>query len=94
MSPTALPDFFAPISGTLAGLHARWAGESLSPLAGCLQEAIRNANIDVAIVGVNRLHELTEIEAALLHSEASDNFSPPPIDAVYLDPRRWPKTLH
>ncbi len=94
MPPTALPDFFTPISGTLAGLHARWAGENLSPLAGCLRAATSNADIGVAIVGVNRLHELTEIEAALNHWEGSADFSPPPIDPVYLDPRRWPKTLH
>jgi hypothetical protein len=94
MPATALPDFFAPISATLAGLHARWADESLSPLAGCLCEPMRNADINVAIVGVNRLHELTEIEAALMQSDASRNFPPPPVDPIYLDPRRWPKTLH
>jgi aryl-alcohol dehydrogenase-like predicted oxidoreductase len=92
MPPTTLPAFFAPISGALAGLHARWAGESLSPLAGCLGAAIRNGDIDVAVVGVNRLHELTEIESALVYSEAAGDVLPPPIDPVYLDPRRWPKT--
>jgi aryl-alcohol dehydrogenase-like predicted oxidoreductase len=93
MEPAALPGFFAPVRGALAKLHARWAAERLTPLSGCLRYALHNADIDAVIVGVNRLHELEEIEAAV--AELGDNNGTPEpavaIDPVYLDPRLWPR---
>jgi hypothetical protein len=95
MEPETLPGFFAPVSGALANLHAGWAAEKLTPLSGCLGCALRNADIDAAIVGVNRLHELNEIEAAV--AELADDHGevrPPAIvDPIYLDPRRWPTVM-
>jgi aryl-alcohol dehydrogenase-like predicted oxidoreductase len=92
MEPATLPAFFVPVRGALAGLHTRWTAKKLTPLAGCLHYVLRNAAIDAAIVGVNRLRELDEIVAAL--SELADDkgeFGPPvTIDPIYLDPRKWP----
>lgn len=95
MEPATLPDFFAPVSGALANLHAGWAAEKLTPLSGCLRCVLHNADIDVAIVGVNRLHELNEIEVALADlADDEGEFRPSvAIDPIYLDPRRWPTTL-
>jgi len=95
MEPAALPGFFAPVGKTLARLHADWAAEKLTPLSGCLRCVLRNADIDVAIVGVNRLHELNEIETAVAELAGDEGeFGPAvAIDPVYLDPRRWPTSL-
>ena len=95
MDPTTVPDFFAPVGKTLARLHADWATEKLTPLSGCLRSVLHNADIDAAIIGVNRLHELNEIEAAIAELAGSNGeFAPPTaVDSIYLDPRRWPTTL-
>jgi aryl-alcohol dehydrogenase-like predicted oxidoreductase len=91
MEPDALPSFFAPMQSVLTGLRAGWAAAKLSPLAGCLQCALTNSDIDAAIIGVNRLHEFEEIERALgeLAGGIAAN-APVAIDPIYLDPRRWP----
>ena len=95
MEPASLPRFFDPISETLAHLHARWAAEKRTPLAGCLDCTLHNPNIDVAIVGVNRLCELDEIaEAASGLGDADEkNWPPVAVDPLFLDPRRWPTSL-
>ena len=94
MEPASLPRFFAPIGETLAQLHARWAAEKRTPLAGCLDCALHNPNIDVAVVGVNRLHELDEIAAASSALGDADEFrTPMVVDPLYLDPRLWPTSL-
>jgi aryl-alcohol dehydrogenase-like predicted oxidoreductase len=95
MDPATVPGYFAPVKGTLVKLHAAWAAQKRTPLVGCLRCVLDNADIDAAIVGVNRLHELNEIEAAVAGS-AGDNGEfelPAVIDPIYLDPRRWPATL-
>ncbi len=95
MEPATVPGFFAPVKGTLAKLHAAWAAEKRTPLSGCLRCVLDNADIDAAIVGVNRLQELNEIEAAVT-GPAGENGEfefPAAIDPIYLDPRRWPTTL-
>jgi len=93
--PATLPGFFGPVQQTIASLRAHWAAENLTPLAGCLRCVLRSADIDTVIVGVNRRHELDEIEAAL--SEIADHdgeFEPAAaIDPIYLDPRRWPSVM-
>jgi aryl-alcohol dehydrogenase-like predicted oxidoreductase len=95
MEPAALPNFFVPVSGALANLRARWAAAKLTPLSGCLRCVLNDADIDVAIVGVNRLHELNEIEAAVVElADSKGEFRHPvAIDPIYLDPRRWPIVL-
>ena len=92
MEPAALPDFFGPLREGLKSLHGRWAAAKLTPLAGCVRCVLRNADIDTAIVGINRLRELEEIEAAVVQvASGSDEFGPSPaIDPLYLDPRQWP----
>lgn len=93
MPPTTLPSFFAPIRGTFANLHAAWAAERLTPLSGCLRSVLCHAAIDTAIVGVNRLHELSEIEAAVNELTEDGELAPvAAVDAFYLDPRRWPSS--
>jgi aryl-alcohol dehydrogenase-like predicted oxidoreductase len=94
MEPAALSGFFAPMGETLARLRAHWAANKLTPLAACLGCAMHNADIDVAIVGVNRVHELNEIAAAISALGEADEFRPPiTVDPLYLDPRRWPTSL-
>lgn len=94
MEPTALPNFFAPMEKTLAKLHAQWATKKLTPLAGCLGCVLHNPNIDAAMVGINRLHELDEIAAVISELGEMDVFQPPMVvDPLYLDPRRWPASL-
>jgi aryl-alcohol dehydrogenase-like predicted oxidoreductase len=95
MDPATVPGFFAPMKGALVRLHAAWAAEKRTPLSGCLRCVLDNADIDAAIVGVNRLHELNEIEAAVAGpaGEYREFELPAAIDPTYLDPRRWPTTL-
>jgi aryl-alcohol dehydrogenase-like predicted oxidoreductase len=95
MEPAALPEFFGPLRERLSSLHASWAAAKLTPLAGCLRCVLRNAEIDAAIVGVNRRHELDQIEAAVVElADDDDEFElPSAIDPLYLDPRRWPATM-
>jgi aryl-alcohol dehydrogenase-like predicted oxidoreductase len=94
MEPASLPRFFAPIREVLAQLHARWAAEKRTPLAGCLDCILHHPNIDVAIVGVNRLRELDEIAAAASGLDDADaNWPSVAVDPLYLDPRRWPTSL-
>jgi aryl-alcohol dehydrogenase-like predicted oxidoreductase len=92
MEPSALPRFFAPVSGTLASLRADWAARKLTPLSGCLRFVLHNADVDAAIVGVNSLREFKEIEAAVAAMADDDVVFEPDavIDPIYLDPRRWP----
>jgi aryl-alcohol dehydrogenase-like predicted oxidoreductase len=96
MEPSALPDFFAPMSGALTELRAAWAAKRLSALAGCLGYVLGNSHIDVAIVGVNCRSELDEIATALAESRGGDDEFPLPhaVDSDHLDPRRWPKPPH
>lgn len=94
MEPAALPSFFVPMQSALTSLRARWAAEKLSPLAGCLQCALTNSDIDAAIIGVNRLHEFDEIEIALGElAGGSAAHAPVAINPIYLDPRQWPVKL-
>lgn len=91
MEPDALPGFFGPVQEALAKLRARWAANNLTPLRGCLGYVLHTHGIDAAIVGVNRLSELHEIEAALVEfANNISDFEPEAIvDPMYLDPRRW-----
>jgi aryl-alcohol dehydrogenase-like predicted oxidoreductase len=94
MEPDKLPDFFSPTRGAIAALRSHWDGANLTPVAGCLHYVLRNAAIDAAIVGVNRLRELAQIEAAVSKAavECDDGLAVD-VDPVYLDPRRWPSKL-
>jgi aryl-alcohol dehydrogenase-like predicted oxidoreductase len=91
MDPAMLPGFFAPIRATLAKLRDAWAAERDTPLSGCLRYVLGHSDIDAAFVGVNRLHEFSEIEAAVarLDGESGEFEFPAAIDPVYLDPRNW-----
>ncbi len=93
MNPAGVPEFFEPIRPALDYLSALWARLGISPLAGCLAFGLRQRPIGAIIVGVNQLSELEEIEAAAIPSDGGefDFDSMPPVDPVYLDPRRWPQ---
>jgi aryl-alcohol dehydrogenase-like predicted oxidoreductase len=95
MEPATLPSHFAPLQEAIAGLRARWAEDGLTPLAGCLRSVLRIANIDAAIVGVNSLGELMEIEAAVADCAGNDiDYGLiTAVDPIYLDPRRWPPSV-
>jgi aryl-alcohol dehydrogenase-like predicted oxidoreductase len=91
MDPAVIPEFFTPVRATLAKLHAAWTAKKLTPLEACLRYVLHTANVDVAIVGVNRLQELKEIEAVVMRltNESDELEFPAEIDPTYLDPRRW-----
>jgi aryl-alcohol dehydrogenase-like predicted oxidoreductase len=95
MEPTAVPESFAPVRTAICSLRARWTAQHLSAVAGCLQAVLSHPEIDVAIVGVNRLSELNEIEAAMKQiADRPMDVEPPAMpDPVYLDPRRWPPKI-
>jgi aryl-alcohol dehydrogenase-like predicted oxidoreductase len=92
IEPAALPGFFSPVQQAVAKLRARWAAENVTPLCGCLQYVLHTHGIDAAIIGVNRLSELHEIEAALdaFTNNAAEFELEAAVDPIYLDPRRWP----
>jgi aryl-alcohol dehydrogenase-like predicted oxidoreductase len=94
MDPSTYPNFFDPVRAPVAALRARWKAEGISPLAGCLAFVLQEADIDTVLVGVNRRAELKEIEIALesLSGKVVDLGSVAPIDPIYLDPSRWPRS--
>lgn len=95
MRPSELPEFFSPLGQQIFDLHAQWAKLSLSPVAACLAFVLQNADIDAAIVGINRRGELEEIANALSNAEKLWDPGPSPaVDPIYLDPRRWPSVTH
>jgi aryl-alcohol dehydrogenase-like predicted oxidoreductase len=91
MEPAAVPESLAPVRTAICSLRERWGGQHLSAVAGCLQAVLCISEIDVAIVGVNRLSELTEIEAAIAQiADCPMEFEPLVTpEPAYLDPRRW-----
>jgi aryl-alcohol dehydrogenase-like predicted oxidoreductase len=95
MPPADIADYFAPVREAIADLQARWRSRGLTPLAGCLGFVAQQPQIDAIIVGVNRRVEIEDIEAALAQASASeaDFGDEPPIDARYVDPRRWPSLV-
>ncbi len=93
MAPSELPAFFQPVRPTLQTLRDEWASHGLSPVAACLAFVLRQSEIDAAIVGVNRLAEIAEIEAAVSAVGEVDTESTPDVAPIYLDPSRWP-ALH
>jgi len=95
MRPSDLPEFFQPIRPELIKLREEWARRGLSPVAACLAYVLRRNEVDAAIVGVNRLTEFAEIEAAVLAAGdiGSELSEAPDIAPIYLDPSRWP-ALH
>jgi aryl-alcohol dehydrogenase-like predicted oxidoreductase len=95
MPPSDLPEFFQPVRPELTRLRKAWARQGLSPVAACLAFVLRRTEVDAAIVGVNRLTEFAEIEAAAL---AAGDIDPElgaalEVAPIYLDPSRWP-ALH
>jgi aryl-alcohol dehydrogenase-like predicted oxidoreductase len=91
MNPNELPQFFAPVREHIAGMQRQWGEAGLTALGGCLAFALRQPEIDVVIVGVNRLAEFNDIVAAI--EEGRDVCLHAPtvsIDPLYLDPSRWP----
>ena len=94
MDPAAIPEFFMPLRATLTKLHAAWATEKLTPLEACLRCILDAAEVDAAIVGVNRLKELNDIRAAVarVSGENGELEFVGEVDSVFLDPRRWPLT--
>jgi aryl-alcohol dehydrogenase-like predicted oxidoreductase len=95
MPPAELPEFFQPMRPALHKLREDWAKQGLSPVAACLAFVLRRTEIDAAIVGVNRLSELAEIEAAVAGAGHLDPEpgTMPEVAPIYLDPSRWP-ALH
>jgi aryl-alcohol dehydrogenase-like predicted oxidoreductase len=96
MEPAELPEFFVPVRQIVADIQQIWRERGLSALGGCLAFVLRRPEIDAVIVGVNRLKEFAQIEAAVtsLRGGDIDIGSGQPIDAPYLDPSRWPDFVH
>jgi aryl-alcohol dehydrogenase-like predicted oxidoreductase len=96
VEPNELPDFFAPVRQNIVELRGRWKERGLSALAGCLAFALQRPEIDAVIVGVNRLNEFEQIEAAAASCVGAsiDIHVNQPIDPVYVDPSRWPAFTH
>jgi aryl-alcohol dehydrogenase-like predicted oxidoreductase len=96
MEPDELPEFFAPVRQVFVGLHEKWQQRGLSALGGCLAFALRQPEIDAVIVGVNRMVEFAQIEAAVtsLANDDADLAVDRPIDTAFLDPSRWPDFVH
>ena len=92
MQTDELPDFFLPVREEIAALQRSWAEQGQSALAGCLAFALQQREVDVVIVGVNRLAEFEEIKAALAQvvGKAIEFGQAPSIEPIYLDPTRWP----
>jgi aryl-alcohol dehydrogenase-like predicted oxidoreductase len=95
MPPSDLPEFFQPVRPELIRLRQKWARQGLSPVAACLAFVLRRTGVDAAIVGVNRVTEFAEIEAAVLAASGIDPElgEVPEVAPIYLDPSRWP-ALH
>jgi len=96
MGPDELPEFFAPLRQTIVRLRETWQRRGQSALSGCLSFAFRQPEIDAVIVGVNRLNEFEQIEAAVasLTDADADIALDQPVDPAYLDPSRWPDFVH
>jgi aryl-alcohol dehydrogenase-like predicted oxidoreductase len=96
MQPADLPDFFAGVRGRIADLRAKWSAAGVSALAGCLTFVLQQPEIDAVIVGVNRVVEFDEIEAAVRKVAGNRIEMEPasPVDPIYLDPSRWPSFVH
>jgi aryl-alcohol dehydrogenase-like predicted oxidoreductase len=96
MTPDALPDFFAPLRRSIAGLQEKWRQGGLSALEGCLSFALQRPEIDAVIVGVNSLNEFSEIEAAVSASTGPgiDIGIDETVDPTYLNPSGWPDFVH
>ena len=95
MRPSELPTFFEPMRKALADMQARFARSNTSTLAAALAFVLRQEHIDVLVVGVNRLSELTEIEAAMAAAEGIEiDFGPAPsIAPHFLNPALWPSRV-
>ncbi len=68
----------------------------MSPLTACLAFVLRQAEIDAAIVGVNSLAEFDEIAAAVakIGKAEVDHDGWRRVEPIYLDPSRWPTSVH
>lgn len=96
MEPDDLPEFFTPVRQVFVGLREKWKQRGLSALGGCLAFALRQPEIDAVIVGVNRMKEFEQIEAAVVSLAGGDTDIAlgQPVDTVFLDPSRWPDFVH
>jgi aryl-alcohol dehydrogenase-like predicted oxidoreductase len=96
MEPDELPEFFAPVRQIIVRLRETWQQRGLSALGGCLDFALQQTEIDAVIVGVNRIKEFEQIEAAVtsLTGDDTDIAVDQPVDPAYLDPSRWPDFVH
>ena len=96
MKPDELPEYFAPVRARIVGLQNMWRERGLSAVQGCLLFVLQHADVDAVIVGINRLDELTQINAAIASSAGADfELAPgPSIDPAYLEPSRWPDFVH
>jgi aryl-alcohol dehydrogenase-like predicted oxidoreductase len=96
MEPEELPEFFAPVRQAIVRFRGQWQQRGLSALGGCLAFALRQPEIDAVLVGVNRMKEFEQIEAAInaLPGGDIDIDIEQPVDPAYLDPSRWPDFVH
>jgi aryl-alcohol dehydrogenase-like predicted oxidoreductase len=90
MPPADLPGFFEPVHAHLAAIRARWDGQGVAPLAGCVAFVLQQPEIDAVIVGVNRRSEFDEILDAVRDPRPVDVGPDPAVDSRYLDPSHWP----
>jgi aryl-alcohol dehydrogenase-like predicted oxidoreductase len=95
MRPSELPPYFEPMRKALADMQARFTRSSASTLAASLAFVLRQEDIDVIVVGVNRLSELIEIEEAVAVAEGVEiDFGPAPsIAPNFLNPAHWPSRV-
>ena len=89
MHPNDLPAHLAPVRPALIQLREHWAIRGLTPLAACLGFVLQHPSIDVAVLGVNSLAELREIEAAATLGIASSEHAAVAVPSQYLNPALW-----
>jgi aryl-alcohol dehydrogenase-like predicted oxidoreductase len=95
MDPNEVPSHFAAVRPDIIAMHQFWHTHGLSAVAGCLAFALRQAEVDAIIVGVNSPAELDEIISAVAHGLRVDEEGPAPlVDPIYLDPSRWRTVTH
>jgi len=93
MDVAELPEFFSSLRRPLAELHARWAAEGMTSLAGCLDFVLQQKAVDAVIVGVNCGAELDGIIAAVNRARFVNPGDALAVDHGLLDPRRWPASV-
>jgi aryl-alcohol dehydrogenase-like predicted oxidoreductase len=90
-APADLPEFLAPLRGSLEAFHSLLRATGLSPLEGALAFIAQHSEVSAAIVGVTGRNELLQIAAAATAADsirlAFQSFAEQ--DDALLNPARW-----